>query len=350
MEPVLNVALIGYGYVGKTFHAPLISHTPGLHLHTVVSSDQEKVLADFQHARVTGHAQDAFADPAIDLVVIAAPNAVHATLACDALTQGKHVIVDKPFTVTLEEARQVIAQAERSDRLVSVFQNRRWDSDFLTLKNMLEQGTLGEISEFHSHFDRYRPQVVDRWREQDQPGSGLWFDLGPHLLDQALQLFGMPQAIFADIALQRIGARAADYFHVLLRYPHHRVVLHAGSLVPANGLRFAVHGTRASFLKHGLDAQETTLRTGGVPGQPGWGTDPLAGHLHVDGSGEGKGTPVDAIAGDYRDYYRAMREAILGNAALPVTPQEALQVMAMLECGMQSSTQRREVECVTASA
>ena len=345
MEPILNVALVGYGYVGKTFHAPLLAHTAGLHLHTVVSSDPHKVLADFPQVRVVKQAQEAFADPAIDLVVVAAPNAVHATLACDALAQGKHVVVDKPFTVTLDEARQVVAQSRQSGRLLSVFQNRRWDSDFLTLKQLLQRDALGEVTEFHSHFDRYRPQVVDRWREQDQPGSGLWFDLGPHLLDQALQLFGMPQAIFADITLQRSGARAADYFHVLLRYPRHRVVLHAGSLVPANGLRFAVHGTRASFLKHGLDTQEATLRAGGVPGQADWGTDPGAGQLHAGDIDRGQSEEVNTIAGDYRHYYRAMREAILGNTEPPVTPQQALQVMALLEWGMQSAAERREVDC-----
>ena len=346
MQPTLNVALVGYGYVGKTFHAPLIAHTPGLHLHTVVSSDQQKVLADLPQVRVVDKAQEAFADPGIDLVVIAAPNAVHATLACDALSHGKHVVVDKPFTITLDEARQVVAQAAQSGRLLSVFQNRRWDSDFLTLKQLLLQGALGQVTEFHSHFDRYRPQVVDRWREQDQPGSGLWFDLGPHLLDQAVQLFGMPQAIFADIALQRTGGRAADYFHALLRYPRHRVVLHAGSLVPANSLRFAAHGTRASFLKHGLDTQEATLRAGGVPGQVDWGTDPLAGHLHAGDMGAGQGEPVNTISGDYRHYYSAMREAIIGNTELPVTPQQALQIMALLEWGVQSSATRHEVDCI----
>ena len=348
MQPTLNVALVGYGYVGKTFHAPLISHTPGLHLHTVVSSDPQKVLAELPQVRVINEAQEACADPGIDLVVIAAPNAVHATLARDALSHGKHVVVDKPFTVTLDEARQVVAQAAQSGRLLSVFQNRRWDSDFLTLKQLLQQDALGEVTEFHSHFDWHRPQVVDRWREQDQPGSGLWFDLGPHLLDQALQLFGMPQAIFADITLQRKDARAADYFHALLRYPRHRVMLHAGSLVPANGLRFAVHGTRASYLKHGLDTQEATLRAGGMPGQTGWGADTRIGHLQADDSDEGQ--PIPAIAGDYRHYYSELRTAILDNTAPPVTAQQALDVMALLEWGMQSSATRREVDCTAAIA
>ncbi len=345
MQSNLNVALIGYGFVGKVFHAPLLTNTPGLHLHTVVSSDAGKVRADHPATRVVADAETVFADPEIQLVVIAAPNPVHAALANAALAHGKHVVVDKPFTVTGEEAREVVANAARADCIVSVFQNRRWDADFLTLRRLVAEGALGEVVEFHSHFDRYRPVVADRWRERDQPGSGLWFDLGPHLVDQALQLFGMPDALFADIAMQREGARSADYFHVQLRYPTRRVVLHAGSLVPAHGLRFAVHGTRASYVKHGMDAQEDALRSGGFPGQAGWGHDPQPGTLHVEVQGETLKETVESIPGDYRRYYMAMRDAILLGAPPPVSAQDALQVMAMLEWAVESSVERCEIAC-----
>ncbi len=345
MQPLLNVALVGYGFVGKVFHAPLITNTPGLRLHTVVSGDAHKVLVDHPGMQVVAEPEAAFADPGIDLVVIAAPNPVHAVLASAALAQGKHVVVDKPFAVTLREAQQVVAGAERAGRIVSVFQNRRWDADFLTLRKLIAEGALGEVMEFHSHFDRYRPTVADRWRERDQPGSGLWYDLGPHLIDQALQLFGMPEAVFADIALQRDGAVAADYFQVLLRYPKLRVVLHAGSLVPAQQLRFAVHGTRASYVKHGLDPQEGVLRKGGIPGQPGWGIDPLPGVLCTETADGVKTEAVQGIPGDYVRYYAEMRDAILHGGPAPVTPQQALEVMAMLEWALQSSTTRREIAC-----
>ena len=345
MQPLLNVALVGYGFVGKVFHAPLITNTPGLRLHTVVSGDARKVLVDHPGMQVVAEPEAAFADPGIDLVVIAAPNPVHAVLASAALAQGKHVVVDKPFAVTLREAQQVVAGAERAGRIVSVFQNRRWDADFLTLRKLIAEGALGEVMEFHSHFDRYRPTVADRWRERDQPGSGLWYDLGPHLIDQALQLFGMPEAVFADIALQRDGAVAADYFQVLLRYPKLRVVLHAGSLVPAQQLRFAVHGTRASYVKHGLDPQEGVLRKGGIPGQPGWGIDPLPGVLCAETADGVKTEAVQGIPGDYVRYYAEMRDAILHGGPAPVTPQQALEVMAMLEWALQSSTTRREIAC-----
>ena len=344
MQPILNVALVGYGFVGKVFHAPLIANTPGLRLHTVVSSDARKVQADHPGLRVVTEPGAAFADPEIDLVVIAAPNPVHAALASAALAQAKHVVVDKPFTVTLQEARQVIADADRAGRIVSVFQNRRWDADFLTLRNLIADGVLGEVMELHSHFDRHRPLVADRWRERDEPGSGSWYDLGPHLIDQALQLFGMPEAVFADIAMQRDGAMAADYFNVLLRYPKLRVVLHSGSLVPAHQLRFAVHGTRASYLKHGLDAQEDALRKGAIPGQADWGIDPSPGTLRGNADGGGTET-VQSIRGNYVRYYAAMRDAILHGMPPPVTAQQALEVMQMLAWGIESSEKRREIAC-----
>ncbi|MGH8025294.1 MAG: oxidoreductase [Pseudoxanthomonas sp.] len=345
MQSTLNVALVGYGFVGKVFHAPLIANTPGLRLHTVVSSDAAKVLADRPDARVVAEAEAAFADPEIDLVVIAAPNPVHAPLASAALAHGKHVVVDKPFTLDLAEAKQIVAQAAEANRIVSVFQNRRWDADFLTVRKLIADGALGEVAEFHSHFDRYRPAVADRWRERDQPGSGLWYDLGPHLLDQALQLFGMPEAMNADIALQRDGARAADYFHVALRYPKLRVVLHAGSLVPAHGLRFAVHGAHASYLKHGMDPQEDALRNGEAPGQAGWGNDPRPGMLYTGAQDSARTEILESVPGDYVRYYSLLREAVLQGSAPPVTAAQALEVMAMLEWGMRSSAERREIAC-----
>ena len=345
MSAPLRVALVGYGFVGKVFHAPLIQATPGLLLHTVVSRDAGKVHADWPDVRVVDDAHAAFADPDVQIVVIASPNDTHAALAIAALAQGKHVVVDKPFTVTVQEARQVIDAARGADRSVSVFQNRRWDADFLTLRRLIAECAQGEVAEFHSHFDRYRPVVADRWRERDQPGSGLWFDLGPHLLDQALQLFGMPDALLADIAMQREGARSADYFHVQLRYPTRRVVLHAGSLVPAHGLRFAVHGTRASYVKHGMDAQEDALRSGSSPGQTGWGHDPQPGTLHIELQGETLKETVESIPGDYRQYYMAMRDAILRGGPAPVSTRDALQVMTMLEWAVESSVERREIAC-----
>ncbi|MGJ4728277.1 oxidoreductase [Luteimonas sp. SDU101] len=348
MTRPLDVALVGYGYAGRVFHAPLIVHTPGLRLHTVVSSDPARVHADHPRARVVADPAEAFATSGIDLVVIAAPNQVHAPLAIDALRAGRHVLVDKPFATTLEEARGIATAAESAGRIASVFQNRRWDADFLALRALLDSGALGEVAELHSHFDRFRPDVPDRWRERPGPGAGLWFDLGPHLVDQALQLFGLPLSVQSDIAAQREGARVDDFFHVLLRYPRMRAVLHAGALVPAGTLRFAVHGSRGSFLKHGLDAQEAALRAGIAPGAPAWGQDPRPGTLvSVDAEGRSDERPVPGPPGDYRVCYAAMREAILGHGEPPVSLAEALDVMRVLEAGCESARSGRAIPLQT---
>ena len=342
MARALQVALVGYGLAGRVFHAPLINATPGLALHTVVSSDAAKVHADLPGAHVVADPRTAFDDSSIDLVVLASPNDTHAPLAIAALQAGRHVVVDKPLAIDLAQARAVAGVARNSARVLSVFHNRRWDADFLALRTLVDAGTLGEIAELHSHFDRFRPTVPDRWRERRGPGAGLWLDLGPHLVDQALQLFGMPETVQADLAIQRAGAEVDDYFHVVLRYPRLRVVLHAGALVPGAGLRFAAHGGRGSWFKHGLDPQEAALRDGAVPGHEGWGVDPSPGRLlQVDADG----TPVDgaspAPAGDYRAFYAGMRDAIHGVVSPPVTLEEALDVMRVLQAGIDSAASGR---------
>ena len=347
MDATLDVALLGFGLAGRVFHAPLVEATPGLRLHTVVSSDPAKVASAYPQARVLADPQAAFADPDIDLVVVATPNHTHAPLALAALAAGKHVVVDKPFALDLAEARAMIEAADRAGRRLSVFHNRRWDADFLALRALLAEGRLGEVAELHSHFDRFRPQVPDRWRDRAGPGAGLWYDLGPHLVDQALQLFGPPLAVAADLALQREGAQAVDYFHVQLRYARLRVLLHAGALVPGHGLRFAVHGSGGSWIKHGLDPQEDALRAGAIPGGAGWGRDPHPGTLLrvQDGGVEEAASP--SPPGDYLAYYAGVRDAIARGGPLPVTAGEALQVMQVIEAGLRSDAERREIGLAT---
>lgn len=339
----VNVALVGYGYVGKTFHAPLIAATPGLRLGVVVSSDPAKVAADHPEARVVPDLEAALADPAIELVVIATPNALHAPQALAALAAGKHVVVDKPFAVTAAEAREMADAAARAGRLLSVFHNRRWDSDFLTLSQLIAEGALGEIVQYESHFDRFRPVVRDRWRERAGPGAGAWMDLGPHLLDQALVLFGEPLAIAADIAIQRPGAGADDYFHVTLRYPTLRVILHGSLLTAANDLRLAVHGTGGSFVKQGLDPQEAQLLAGMIPGAPGWGRDSRHGILTTVRDGAQIHAEVDPEPADYRLFYAGVRQAIVADAPSPVPVEQALRVMTLLELAREASDRRREL-------
>jgi predicted dehydrogenase len=325
---------------GQIFHAPVIQAVPGLHLVTIQSRQRERVRSDWPEVWVSQTFEEVIENPHLDLVVIATPNATHFELARRALEAGKHVVVDKPFTLSLLEAQTLARLAQERGRLLSVFQNRRWDGDFLALRRMLEAGTLGEVVYFESHFDRFRPEVQNRWREQEGPGSGIWYDLGPHLADQALLLFGWPQAIFADIGKQRQGAQAPDYFHVLLRYPRLRVVLHASALVPGGSPRFVVHGTVASYVKHGLDTQEKALREGLRPGEPGFGLDPWPGQLYrPDRAPE----PVPTEPGDYRRYYEAVRDAIRGQGPNPVPPEQAVRLMALIEAGLRSAELHQEI-------
>ncbi|MGA7840407.1 MAG: oxidoreductase [Candidatus Acidiferrales bacterium] len=337
----LNVALLGYGFASKTFHAPLLTHVPGLRLTHIVSSDSAKVKKDYD-VTVLAKPEEVFALPEIDLIVIATPNITHFDLASKALKAGKHVVIDKPFTNTVAEATELIILARKQRRLLSAFQSRRWDADFLTLRKVLADGALGEVAHFESHYDRYRPEPRQRWRELPGPGSGIWFDLGAHLADQALQLFGPPEAIYADLEMQRPGGQAVDYFHVILRYARNRVILHGASLVVAESPRFVVHGSLGSYTKFGMDPQEEAFKRGEIPGSPGWGQDPQPGTL-LTKKGDGFETrQVPNVPGNYLTYYEGIRDAISHGAPNPVTPQQALEVINVLETGVKSSAARAE--------
>ncbi|BDU19070.1 oxidoreductase [Dyella sp. GSA-30] len=340
MHSPIRAALIGYGYAGKTFHAPLIRSVPGLELATVVSRDAAKVHADLPQMAVVADVNAVIADPSISLVVIASPNDTHAPLARTALEAGKHVVVDKPFALDLAQARELAAVAEWQGRLLSVFQNRRWDSDFLGVQQAMASGVLGEVKHFESHIDRFRPQVRVRWREQPGAGSGLWYDLGPHLIDQALLLFGLPDRVLASLAIQRDGGEVTDWAHVVLMYGTRRVIVHASMLVAGGSARFTLHGTQASLVKTHADWQEAQLLAGVHPGSAGWGEDPDPLLIY---DGEGKVTTLPAPLGDQRQYYIALRDAVLGTGANPVTAAQAITVMAVLEAAMESSASGQAV-------
>lgn len=340
MSDSIRVGLIGYGYASKTFHAPLIAGTPGMALAAVSSSDATKVHADWPSVPVVSEPKHLFNDPNIDLIVIPTPNDTHFPLAKAALEAGKHVIVDKPFTVTLSQARELDALAKSFGRVLSVFHNRRWDSDFLTVKALLNEGTLGEILFFESHFDRFRPQVRNRWREQAGPGSGIWYDLAPHLLDQAVNLFGLPVSMTVDLAQLRPGAQTTDYFHAVLSYPQRRIVLHGTMVAAAESARYILHGTRGSFVKFGLDPQEERLKNGERLPQEDWGYDMRDGVVtRVEGEERVEETLL-TIPGNYPAYYAAIRDVLNGTGDNPVPASQAIQIMELIELGIESAKHR----------
>jgi predicted dehydrogenase len=340
----INVGLVGFGYAGQTFHAPLIGATPGLALAAVASRDASKVSARLG-AGVAVHADAAalIGDPGIDLVVIASPNATHFPLAQAALGAGKHVVIDKPFAASAADAAQLVRLAQERGLVLSVFHNRRWDSTTRTAQRLLADGTLGAIRHAALHFDRFRPQPQARWKEDAEAGGGLWMDLAPHLLDEALLYFGMPLAVSADLATLRPGGQSDDGFHARLRYADGlRVDLGASMLAAIARPRIALHGLRGSYVKQNLDPQENDLKAGRVPG-PDWGLDAEAGVLAVEHDGVVRTRALPTEHGAYPAYYRQVAEAIRGSGPNPVPALAALDVMRLLDAGRRSAAERREV-------
>ena len=333
--------MIGFGFVSKTFHVPLLEATPGYKITAVSSSRPADITAVLPDVDVVSDPKLLATHPDVDLIVIASPNETHVPLAELAMRAGRNVVVDKPFTITSEEARHLGAVAKENDVLLSVFQNRRWDSDFLTVQDAIHRDLLGKIVLFESRIDRYRPEVRDRWREIPGPGAGLLYDLGPHLIDQTLLLFGIPDSVQATLAKQRRGARTNDFFQLVLRYGEMVATLGAGSLVSGGSARFTLHGDRASVVKQKPDIQEDQLRAGVVPGAPDWGLDPDDAVLYEGVTGDTR--VLMTARGDQRGYYVALREALLGRAPNPVPPEQGATVMAIIEAGLRSDTEGRRV-------
>ena len=341
----LKVGLAGFGLAGSAFHAPSIL-AAGLTLAAVATSRRDEAVQSYPATAVVADVADLLTDPAIDLVVIATPNDRHFVQAEMALTAGKHVVIDKPMTVTATEAEALVSLAAAAGRCLAVFHNRRWDGDFLTLRSVVAQRLVGTPFLFVSHFDRFRPAPIVRWRESGDPGTGLLYDLGPHLIDQALVLFGWPRTVSADLGRQRDGARAVDYVHLVLGYGRMRAILHAGSVAALPGPRFVLHGDRGSFVKHGLDPQEAALRAGGRPGDPGWGREsPDAyGEFVTETGGERRSRRIQTLSGDYSAFYRGMADAIAGRGSVPVSGEDAVRGLHIIEAAIVSAAEGRVVE------
>ncbi|GGA49778.1 oxidoreductase [Paenibacillus physcomitrellae] len=341
----IKVGLVGYGLSGATFHAPLMGVLEEFEIAKVVSSNTDKVQQDLKNAEVVSSLEQVLADPAIDLVVITTPTHLHFEMAKQSLMAGKHVILEKPMVVEAREATELIRIAEEQGLLLSVYHNRRWDNDFLTVKKLVNEGALGEINTYQVHFDRFRPHVRDRWREQPFPGSGTLYDLGSHLIDQALNLFGWPESISADVFGQRENAQTDDYFHLVLGYSKLRVILHAGSIVAGNGPRFQVHGSKGSFIKYGIDGQENLLKEGHKPADSSFGADQPEFYgklITVDGETEKQDT-IETLPGSYLTYYKQIAASLLQGAKPPVTAQEGLAVIAIIEAALASSKEKKTI-------
>ena len=341
---MIEVGLVGYGLAGRAFHAPVIHAVPGMHLAAIVQRTGNEAAEKYPDVRIVRSLEELLAIQEIRLVVIATPNDTHYSLARQCLEAGRDVVVDKPFTTTLEEAKSLVEFARKAGRLITVYQNRRYDGDFQAIRKLVADGTLGRIVRFETHYDRFRPQLKPgAWRETSRPGSGILFDIAPHLIDHALVLFGLPEAVTADVRTERANAVADDAFDIMLHYPSAmRAMLRSSILAAAPRPRFVLHGTQGSFIKQTFDPQENNLRHGKIPKNGAWGAEPEEnwGVLTTPDGDKSTQRRIPSASCDFRDYYANVRDALPGKATAAVSPEWALNVMRLLEIARKSSERR----------
>ncbi len=341
---MIKVGLVGYGLAGCAFHAPVIHAVPGMRLAAIVQRSGNEAAEKYPDVRIVRSLEELLASREIHLVVIATPNDTHYSLARQCLENGRDVVVDKPFTTTLAEAKSLVEFAKKAGRLITVYQNRRYDGDFQAIRTLVADGTLGRIVRFETNYDRYRPQLKPgAWRETTRPGSGILFDIAPHLIDHALALFGLPEAVTADVRSERENAVADDAFDIMFHYARGmRAMLRSSILAAAPRPRFVLHGTQGSFVKQTFDPQENNLRRGHIPASMAWGAEPEEnwGVLTTPDGDKFTQRRIPSASCDYRDYYANVRDALLGKAALAVTPEWAVNVMRLLEMARESSEKR----------
>ncbi|HEY3401870.1 MAG TPA: oxidoreductase, partial [Ohtaekwangia sp.] len=334
MSTIVSAALLSYGMSGEIFHAPLLRAHPGFKLSAILQRNSDKARSRYPDVKIVRRAEDIFQDSSIDLVVINTPNETHFDFASQALHAGKHVIVEKPFTVSVDEADKLIALAKEKKKIITVFQNRRWDGDFMTLRKVIENNWLGKIVELEVHYDRFRNYIeANTWKEDWGRGSGILYNLGSHMLDQVIALFGMPAEVDARIGIQRPGGKVHDYYDIRMQYNGFHAIVKSSYLVREQGPRYIVHGTEGSFVKYGLDPQEQALKEGKIPGTTGWGTEEkvfwgklntMLNGLHVEG-------PVETIPGNYLSFYQNVYEAIRDGKPLAVKAEESRDGIKLIE-------------------
>ncbi|MDO5523861.1 MAG: Gfo/Idh/MocA family oxidoreductase, partial [Bacteroidia bacterium] len=328
MSNIIRAGVIGYGLSGRVFHAPFVDVVHGYELSKISTANPDRIEMinkRYPSTAVVPDGQDIINDPDIDLVIVTSPNTDHFRWAKEALLAGKHAVVEKPFTVDVAEADELIELSKKQGKILTVYHNRRFTSDTKTVKKLLDSGLLGEVSDYESHFDRYRsePRPGGAWREEPLPGSGIFYDLGSHLIDQALWFFGMPTAVTAEINSQRPWAKADDHFDVRLHYPSFTATLKSGMLCRIPGPTFMIHGTNGSYVKYGLDVQEATLDGGAIPEGKNWGREPeeIWGTINAEYNGVKIQGKIESEHGDYREYFINLRDAILGKAEIAVKPE-----------------------------
>jgi scyllo-inositol 2-dehydrogenase (NADP+) len=344
----INTCIIGFGISGSVFHAPFLISSEKYNWVAVVERNSNNASAFNPSITTYRSLDEALANTSIELFIITSPNETHHPYAKKILAAGKNVVIEKPFTNTSKEAKELIELATEKNVVLSVYQNRRYVADFLTIKEILSGKLLGDIMEFEGHFDRYRPAPKpNAWREENKPGSGILYDLGSHLIDQALCLFGLPKYITADIRMQRPHSKVDDYFDIRLDYTNTKVVIKAGMLVREPGPRYIIHGSRGSFIKYGEDPQEAALRNGEIPTGNDWGKEPPAnyGLLHTEINNEIIKKTIESKPGNFGLYYDNLYQSIIHHQPLKEKPEHGFNTIRLIELAVESNTQKRTLIC-----
>ncbi len=342
----IKAGLASFGMACKTFHAPLLHTNEYFEIKSIVERNKEESRVRYAYSKLVRSFDALCNDPEIELIVVNTPDYLHHEMCRKALLAGKNVVVEKPFTQTYEQANELVKIAKENNLVLSVFQNRRWDGDFLTVKKIIQEGILGQLVEYEAHFDRYRNYIQpDTWKEDCGSGAGTLFNLGSHLIDQALVLFGLPKAIFADVRTLRPDGKIDDNFELLLKYNGFKVILKASYLVRETGPRYILHGTEGSFLKWGIDPQEEALKQGKWPVGPDWGMDEksLWGVLNTNCRGLHVNGHIETIPGNYHAYYNNIYEAIRYKKRLEVKPEISAAVIRIIEAAFQSEKEGRQI-------
>lgn len=348
MAQQVNVGIVGFGMTAQVMHAPFLKTNPQYNVVAVVERHSETSKTFFDNMVILKSFEALLERDDIDLVIITTPNDSHFDYARKAALAGKHVVLEKPFTITSTDAAALVELSGMTGRIISPFHNRRYVADFRTMQQIVQQNLLGDIHEFEGRFDRYRPDPKPAaWREEAKPGSGILYDLGPHLIDQALCLFGLPQTITADIRLQRPHAKVDDYFEIQLDYGFTKVTLKAGMLVREPGPRYLIHGTRGSFIKLGDDVQEALLKKGVLPAAPDWGAEPEEhyGLMHTEINGDVVKQNVRSLHGNFGLYYQHLFDTIHNGAPLREKPEHGFNTIKLIELAMKSSAEKRTIAC-----
>jgi predicted dehydrogenase len=346
MKPVIQVGILSYGMSGKVFHAPLLHVNPGFAMAKIMQRTGSSALERYPDVEIVRDVREIIQDPRIDLVLVNTPDHTHFDFARQALENGKHVVVEKPFVLDVKEGEMLIGLAAKKGRVLTVFQNRRWEGDFLTIRKIIEQKWLGRLVEYEGHFDRFRNFIRDSWKEKQENRTSTLYNLGSHLIDQAIVLFGMPSAVYADIRKQRTGAQVDDLFDLNLFYPDVKVTLKGSYLVREPGPHFILHGTEGSFVKHGTDPQEEALTAGHYPDEPDWGRDQeenwgilntSIADLHYRGK-------IETLPGCYHEFYKGLYDTLVEAKELVVKPVESLNGIRIIKAAYESCEKKKVVE------